>query len=194
MSRPEHQGPPELFYDETEAEKYASSSRMTSIQSKMAERCLELLLLPEHPCLVLDIGCGSGISGGVLAESNHAWVGLDISKAMLDVALDGGAEGDMLLSDVGQGFRFRPGTFDGAVSVSALQWLCNADQKGHEPYKRLIAFFRSLYACLNKGARGALQFYPEASASCEMITSAATRCGFGGGIVIDFPDSTRAKK
>jgi len=32
-------------------------------------RAVELLLLPaEEPCLVLDIGCGSGLSGAVLEE------------------------------------------------------------------------------------------------------------------------------
>merc|ERR1712093_766301 len=28
----------------------------------------------------------------------------------------------------------------------------------------------------------------------EMITSAALRCGFGGGLVVDYPHSTKAKK
>ena len=28
----------------------------------MTERALELLLLPDRPCLLLDVGCGSGIS------------------------------------------------------------------------------------------------------------------------------------
>ena len=31
----------------------------------MTERALELLLLPDRPCLLLDIGCGSGISAPV---------------------------------------------------------------------------------------------------------------------------------
>ena len=29
---------------------------------RMTERALELLLLPDRPCLLLDVGCGSGIS------------------------------------------------------------------------------------------------------------------------------------
>ena len=29
---------------------------------RMTERALQLLLLPDRPCLLLDIGCGSGIS------------------------------------------------------------------------------------------------------------------------------------
>lgn len=50
----------------------------------MSERALELLTLPEdEPCFVLDIGCGSGLSGSVLDEQGHFWVGVDISSAML---------------------------------------------------------------------------------------------------------------
>ena len=45
---------------------------------------MELLLLPEDtPCLLLDIGCGSGLSGSVLEEYGHMWIGLDISPSML---------------------------------------------------------------------------------------------------------------
>ena len=28
----------------------------------------------------------------------------------------------------------------------------------------------------------------------ELITSAAMRCGFSGGLVVDYPNSTKAKK
>lgn len=37
---------------------------------------------------VLDVGVGSGISGGVLGDHGHFFVGLDISSAMLNVALE----------------------------------------------------------------------------------------------------------
>lgn len=57
-------------------------------------------------------------------------------------------EGDLLLSDLGDGLPFRAGTFDGAISVSTLQWLCNADKSYHNPAKRLYTFFSSLFACL----------------------------------------------
>ena len=48
------------------------------------------------------------------------WVGTDISRAMLDVAADREVEGDVIHADMGHGFGFRPGTFDGAISISAL--------------------------------------------------------------------------
>jgi 18S rRNA (guanine1575-N7)-methyltransferase len=79
------------------------------------------LAIPKNKSRVLlDIGCGSGISGNVLGEHGHMWVGLDISKAMLDVASEREVEGDVILSDMGHGFGFRPGSFDGAISISAL--------------------------------------------------------------------------
>lgn len=35
-----------------------------------------------------------------------------------------------------------------AVSISALQWLCNADKRTHSPPKRLYRFFSTLYSSL----------------------------------------------
>ena len=86
------------------------------------------------------------------------------------------------------------GSFDGAISISAVQWLCNADTKAHDPRKRLRRFFETLYSCLSKGARAVLQIYPKDTNQASMITNAAMRVGFSGGLVVDFPHSTKAKK
>ena len=57
---------------------------MREIQGRMSERALELLALPPgKSCFLLDIGCGSGLSGGVLSDEGHTWIGFDISQAML---------------------------------------------------------------------------------------------------------------
>ena len=95
----------QLHYNESEAKKYNSCSRIQFIQERLAERALELLCLPpdEGPKIILDIGCGSGLSGSelhnfsgrnsvarsslfcvfmyiseVLEEAGHVWVGTDI--------------------------------------------------------------------------------------------------------------------
>jgi hypothetical protein len=47
--------------------------------------------------------------------------------------------------------------FDGAISISAVQWLCNADRTSHDPRRRLKRFFETLYSCLARGARAVLQ-------------------------------------
>lgn len=161
----------------------------------MCERAIELLTLEEEePMFILDIGCGSGLSGEVLEEKGHLWVGMDISSAMLEVAVEREIEGDLVLSDMGQGVPFRAGTFDGAVSISALQWLCNADKTSHNPQKRLYTFFSTLYACLTRNARAVFQFYPENGQQIEMITAQAMKAGFYGGLVVDYPNSAKAKK
>ena len=50
----------------------------------MTHRALELLALPpDESAFLLDIGCGSGLSGEILDEEGHVWVGVDIAPSML---------------------------------------------------------------------------------------------------------------
>ena len=39
-----------------------------------------------------------------------------------------------------------------------------------------------------------VQVYPEGARQATLLTDAAMRAGFSGGLVVDFPHSTRAKK
>eukprot|EP00958_Prasinococcus_capsulatus_P019986 scaffold2547_cov299-Prasinococcus_capsulatus_cf.AAC.1 len=229
---------------------------MVDIQEKLTHRALELLALPEgEPKLLLDIGCGSGLSGECLSDAGHLWVGSDISTAMLQVAVERdvsgarrggltpsmaqtGGECDAMRAcrcprpPVLQGLGYRAGTFDGAISISAVQWLCSAERSSHDPRARLRCvawagccgrldraadarsgrraapracgkggeeaerrarvrgrcFFTSLYKVLARGARAVLQIYPDGHKQAEMITTAAMRAGFSGGLVVDYPN------
>jgi len=236
MSRPELTGHASLFYNNKEAKKYDSSSRMIGVQREITERAVELLRLdPSKPSFILDVGCGSGLSGKVLEEHGHVWVGCDVSRDMLEVAnqrfdrkrLDaqnharklngevienemnessdeedneedeGGnvaSTGDLMHHDMGSGLPYRPATFDGCISISALQWLCYSNSKGQIPKRRLMRFFSSLYQVLRRGARAVLQFYPETAEQAILISECAAKVGFAGGIVVDYPNSTKAKK
>lgn len=196
MSRPELQLPPDLFYNEKESRKYTTSSRIIKVQNDIANRCIELLALPEgQPLLILDVGCGSGLSGQALEEAGHVWVGCDISPSMLQVAREEGSEvGDVLQHDMGLGLPFRQAAFDGCISVSALQWLCYADVNTQKARTRLMRFFSSLYSCLKRSAKAALQFYPETPEQAVLIAQCASAVGFTGGLVVDYPNSSKAKK
>lgn len=245
MSRPELTGHASLYYNAREAKKYDTSSRMMGVQREITERAIELLRLPnkEKPCHILDVGCGSGLSGRVLEEQGHFWVGLDVSRDMLDVAnerileeteeeeeaeemnddeqdndeeedyameeeeedesnnknknnntMDFKPKGDLMHHDMGTGLPFRPSTFDGCISISALQWLCYSNSNGQIPKRRLLRFFSSLYQVLRRGARAVLQFYPETAEQAILISECASRVGFAGGIVVDYPNSAKAKK
>lgn len=164
----------------------------------MTHRALELLALTS-PSLILDIGCGSGLSGEILSTVDpeeggpHVWVGMDISASMLDVALQRDVEGDLMLADIGQGVPFRAGSFDAAISISAIQWLCNAESSDVSPQGRLARFFNGLYASLRRGGKAACQFYPKNDAQRTMISAAAIKAGFGAGILEDDPGTKNSK-
>eukprot|EP01057_Protomagalhaensia_wolfi_P002249 Protomagalhaensia_wolfi_Nauph_80__2248@NODE_2465_length_1083_cov_262_878352_g1931_i0_p1_GENE_NODE_2465_length_1083_cov_262_878352_g1931_i0NODE_2465_length_1083_cov_262_878352_g1931_i0_p1_ORF_typecomplete_len268_score46_34Methyltransf_11/PF08241_12/2_3e17Methyltransf_23/PF13489_6/1_8e14Methyltransf_25/PF13649_6/1_1e13WBS_methylT/PF12589_8/7_8e14Methyltransf_31/PF13847_6/1_2e12MetW/PF07021_12/2_7e09CMAS/PF02353_20/2_1e09Methyltransf_12/PF08242_12/1_8e07MTS/PF05175_14/2_3e07TehB/PF03848_14/9_3e07Ub len=198
MSTPELTGPPEAYYDEAEAKNYTARSRIGVVQTELTERAIELMTagseMSEQGSLILDIGCGSGLSGEVLTERGFQWVGVDISPAMLAVANDNGAEGDMILSDIGREMNFRPGSFDGAISISVVQWLCHSYAADQDPRKRLRCFFSWLYRSLAQGARAVLQFYASCDEQKDLIAKSATACGFIGGFVVDNPDSERNRK
>ena len=198
MSRPEDLLPPDVFYNDVESRKYTTSSRIQNIQASMTHRALELLDL-DSPSLILDIGCGSGLSGEILSSipeddgGPHMWVGMDISSSMLAQALERDVEGDMLLADIGQGVPFRAGTFDAAVSISAIQWLCNAESSDVSPEGRLKRFFDGLYASLKRGGKAVCQFYPKNVQQRSMISNAAIKAGFGAGILEDDPETKNVK-
>ncbi|AQZ18206.1 BUD23 (YCR047C) [Zygosaccharomyces parabailii] len=194
MSRPEELAPPEVYYNDSESHKYTTSTRVQHIQAKMTLRALELLNIPPNS-FVLDIGCGSGLSGEILTEEyNHVWCGLDISPSMLATGLTRDVEGDLMLQDMGLGIPFRAGSFDAAISISAIQWLCNADTSYNNPERRLMRFFNSLFAALKKGGKFVAQFYPKNDDQVESIQHAAKVAGFSGGIVVDNPESKKNRK
>lgn len=133
-----------------------------------------------------------------------------------EVALEREVQGDLFLQDIGQGFGFRPGSFDGAIrcvfkinqcvfllnmryiqcSISVLQWLLNAETSHptSSPPHRLTRFFTTLHSALRNPSRAVFQFYPSSDDQIQLITSSAQKAGFGGGLVVDYPNSKKAKK
>lgn len=81
-------------------------------------------------------------------------------------------------------------------SISVLQWLLNAETSHptSSPPHRLNRFFTTLHSSLRNPSRAVLQFYPSSDDQIQLITSTAQKAGFGGGIVVDYPNSKKAKK
>ena len=117
---------------------------------------------------------------------------LNIASSKMDS--EEGIKGGLWQVDIGQGWKFRAGVFDAAISISTIQWLCVASRKNDNPFKRCCKFFQSLYDCLRIRGRAVLQFYPDGKHQLEMITTAAMKSGFSGGLIVDYPNSARAKK
>ncbi|ELA41203.1 uncharacterized protein VICG_01802 [Vittaforma corneae ATCC 50505] len=189
-SLPEFTKPAELYYDEKESKKYHKNSRIIKVQSEMAERAIDLLEIDDKSPLILDIGCGSGLSGKVLAERNCEWIGVDISPEMLKIASSNTSSSGLICFDIGNGFPFKEESFDYAVSISTVQWLFHSFQKDHIPQKRIRSFFRSLYDTVKK--RVVIQFYCSEK-QVEMLKNEAIRAGFDGGLVTDGENTKNCK-
>ena len=90
--RPEERagGDADKYYDRGVTEAYTELNVRT--QSELTTRCLDMLCLEDDAReeVLLDIGCGSGLSGETLTRHGYrAWVGIDASAAMLERATRG---------------------------------------------------------------------------------------------------------
>ncbi|KAM0687556.1 hypothetical protein COBT_001201 [Conglomerata obtusa] len=87
MTKPENDIlPPQLHYRSSKS--YALSSRLNKIQRQITQRCLKHLEV-ENNALILDLGCGTGISGREISRNGYMWIGCDISRDMLNEAVQG---------------------------------------------------------------------------------------------------------
>ncbi|TMS07874.1 putative 18S rRNA (guanine-N(7))-methyltransferase [Larimichthys crocea] len=67
--------------------------------------------------------------------------------------------------------------------------------KGHTVLQRDSTPSLVLYTLLcQEAARAVFQLYPENSEQLELITTQAMKAGFSGGMVVDYPNSSKAKK
>ncbi|OHT13835.1 putative methyltransferase WBSCR22 like protein [Tritrichomonas foetus] len=190
--------PPYIYYTEENVDKATANVHYVSVQRQLTERALELIELDNStiPPMVLDVGCGTAISGQLFVENNINFVGVDIAPMMLLNAIKivpPQTPNSFVRADAGQGLPFRAGVFDAAIGIDIIRWLF-ANYDGCEPSpKRLRNFFESLHGALRCGARAIFNFHPETTDQAELLSSIATRCGFGGGIHTDFPNSTKAR-
>ena len=133
--------------------------------------------------LLLDLGSGSGLSSAVIRASGYTVVGIDVARDML--RLDVAHVGFTVHANLSSGIPFlRPGAFDGAISVSALQWL--------DPRAQSV-LFHHLAIVLRPGAQMVFQFYPRPEEAQPTVDRALAE-GLQARLVIDMPHATRARK
>lgn len=191
----------------SEAERYTAVAQSTHVQEELTLECLDLLALPADagPALVLDVGCGGGLSSEVVERAGHFCVACDVNPQMIAQGSSSGGSGEarggvgMFASDMRHGVPARSSLFDGAISVSALQWICAADAgkggKQGDASAGLRCFFSGLWRVLRDGARACLQFYPTRE-QAQLAARIARQEGFGTRceLVLSMPHSTKARK
>ncbi|KAJ1618936.1 hypothetical protein T492DRAFT_1089549 [Pavlovales sp. CCMP2436] len=183
-------------YTPLRAHRYSSAAERTGIQRDLTERSLHLLYSltrwDGRPRLLADIGCGAGASSSVARRCGHRVIGLDVSLSMLAA---GEPHEEAVCWEMGRGLPFRDGVqLDGAISISALQWLCSDVL---EPKLRLL--LSHLHSSLRPGAAAVAQFYPGSPAETARLVRCAAEAGWaadGGGAaaVYDLPHANRSSR
>lgn len=161
----------------------------------MALRAIELLdikndkINEEESNLILDLGCGGGLSGRCIPECGHTWVGVDISESMLNIAVEADSL-SLLNGDLGVELPFKPESFDYAISISAVQWLFQSYNSKHDPIKRIRTFLRSLYDIIKFSA--VIQFYCSKKES-DILKKESIIAGFYSEIIVDDENTKNSK-
>jgi SAM-dependent methyltransferase len=140
--------------------------------------------------VVLDLGCGSGLSTKVIEKllPGSYVIGFDISAPMLEIARPflKGTSSDVFCGDCGELLPFKDASLSGIISISVIQWLSD------EP--RIRSFMSEVLRCLQEGGRAIFQLYPTGPAHAELFVKMARSVGLVGHLVMDVPHRTPQKK
>jgi len=86
------------------------------------KRCADALLkFVDSEAAVLDIGCGTGLSGAALREAGFTDVsGTDVNPEMLAIAAKAGIYRQTWLTDLTDPFPFEPGTYAAIAAIGVI--------------------------------------------------------------------------
>ncbi len=171
--------------------KYALSKNIQKIQMKITKRAMEILNLKNKDALILDAGCGPGFASFYLKNYNYKVVAYDIISEFLyfyDLKDINPIVGDLCL------LPFKPKTFNGIISISALQWIYRDinDKNMIQNFTQLIS---TLYKILKYDSKVIFQFYPKNDLILKHMKEIIIRkTKFKGGFLIDNPNNPKKRK
>jgi len=170
---------------------YANSKSIMRIQEKITIRALELLDLKKKDNLILDAGCGPGFAASYLKELGYEIVALDIISEFLnvyDIKELNPINADMCFPP------FKPNTFDGIISISALQWVFR-DINNKLMHLMIKNLFKSFFTILKPNSRVIIQFYPKSNELMKRIGKIITdHTDFDGKFIVDNPNRQKKRK
>jgi ubiquinone/menaquinone biosynthesis C-methylase UbiE len=130
VNRPARQGPPWQPFDGAAAaydEWYESP--LGAFADRVERRAVFDLLAPQTGELILDVGSGTGRYALELLGRRARAVGVEPSAGMLAVAQErrSPAGGPFYVRAAGEALPFHPGTFDGVIIVTTLEFAADPD-------------------------------------------------------------------
>jgi predicted TPR repeat methyltransferase len=86
---------------------------------------------------ILDLGCGTGLMGPLLAEKAKTLIGVDLSQKMLDMAKSKGIYEKLVHSDINDFLDGRDGEFDAVVAADVFVYVGDLTQTFANIYRAL---------------------------------------------------------
>ena len=164
------------------------------IQGELIKKLFELMDVNQNVSLMLDAGCGNGESLIIPECEKFHVIGVDHDIAALSAVHERAQRASMPVDnvsvvrlDLDDGLCFRENSFDLAISVSFLQWLCVKSSDS------VLKFFYFLSLVLIHNGSAGIQFYPRNIDDIIKVVSTA-EVYFKGALVSDFPHSNRGRK
>ena len=190
---------PDSYIGENSQE-YDSSQWMERNQKKTTLLCLQYLSDPlldhvgihdkseNRNYLILDLGCGTGFSSEILAESGFRVIGIDILRDMLYKAYNKKSFISLyhniflILADI-KHLPLRKNRINHIISVSAYNFILDDNLEVENKLQVLNSTAESLYQLLKERGRIVIEFYPKNEKELEWFSSSFKANGFKGFIV-----------
>ncbi|KAJ1625926.1 hypothetical protein T492DRAFT_1036137 [Pavlovales sp. CCMP2436] len=189
------------YYDAARTELYTQHNAIA--QTALSKRVWQLQ--PELPTvcadLLLDVGCGSGLSSAIfekVAPLSNRVIGCDLSMAMIAHARRVGAAFDVVQADISLPLPFRDASFASALSVSTVQHLLQPGADGRSASERLAVLFSSLKRTVMPGRAVSrcisVQFHVDSAADAQTIREACLAQGIECGLLMDQPYGSDSRR
>lgn len=126
MFYPENVSIPEIYFNKNTSLNYFTSNRINIVQSQISNRIFNIVGILDNlrVYILINLGCGTGITEHFDFFKKNFVIGIDISFFMLKIYSNKYINNDSILMDIETTllpFRYKSG--DIFISISCIQWL-----------------------------------------------------------------------
>jgi 18S rRNA (guanine1575-N7)-methyltransferase len=195
MCFPEINSTPEIYFNQNLVIQYFSSNRIIKVQTRLSFRALAILGILEKlgPNILVNLGCGTGVTEKLTPVEKNFTIGLDVSYFMMKIYSRRTIMTESILLDIQITFLpFRPQCIDLCISVSCIQWLKILPDSNAS---NVIIFEEKQffdYRCINNLC--VMQFFPISKKILKKILKIFTNIKHKIFLIIDKKNKETSKK
>jgi SAM-dependent methyltransferase len=195
MCFPEIHSTPETYFNQNFAVQYFSSNRIIKVQAKLSFRTLAILGVLEKlgPNILVNLGCGTGVTEKLSPVEKNFIIGLDLSYFMMKIHSKRTIMIESILLDIQTTFLpFRSHCIDLCISISCIQWL-KKSPKLNVPNVIIFEnqnFFD--YRCINNLC--VMQFFPISKKNLKKLLNIFTNLKHKIFLITDKKNNEASKK